>query len=100
MAAPQASALPVPVAPRRLTARAILLGERIDTVGLERSEMISTNPLAFRVGAAGEVVLFRFGVAVLFALSPVEEDEVLRGLRPRITAPFKRNEDETVRSRS
>jgi uncharacterized Rmd1/YagE family protein len=93
MAAPQASALPVPIAPRRLTARAILLGERIDTVGLERSEMISTNPLAFRVGGDGEVVLFRFGVAVLFGLSPVEEDEVLRGLRPRITAPF---EDETA----
>jgi uncharacterized Rmd1/YagE family protein len=96
MAAPQASALPVPVAPRRLTARAILLGERIDTVGLERSEMISTNPLAFRVGGDGEVVLFRFGVAVLFGLSPVEEDEVLRGLRPRITAPFDRYEDETA----
>jgi uncharacterized Rmd1/YagE family protein len=96
MAAPQASALPVPIAPRRLTARAILLGERIDTVGLERSEMISTNPLAFRVGGDGEVVLFRFGVAVLFGLSPVEEDEVLRGLRPRITAPFDRYEDETA----
>jgi uncharacterized Rmd1/YagE family protein len=96
MAAPQATALPVPVTPRRLTARAILLGERIDTVGLERSEMISTNPLAFRVGGHGEVVLFRYGVAVLFDLSPVEEDEVLRGLRPRITAPFDRYEDETA----
>ena len=96
MAAPQPSALPVPVAPRRLTARALLLGERIDTVGLERSEMISTNPLAFRVGGHGEVVLFRYGVAVLFGLSPVEEDEVLRGLRPRIIAPFDRYEDETA----
>jgi len=96
MAAPQPSTLPVPVTPRRLTARAILLGERIDTVGLERSEMISTNPLAFRVGGHGEVVLFRYGVAVLFDLSPVEEDEVLRGLRPRITAPFDRYEDETA----
>ena len=43
MAAPQPSALPVPVTPRRLTARALLLGERIDKVGLERSEMISTD---------------------------------------------------------
>ena len=79
-----------------MTARAILLGERIDTVGLERSEMISTNPLAFRVGGHGEVVLFRYGVAVLFDLSPVEEDEVLRALRPRILAPFDRYEDETA----
>jgi uncharacterized Rmd1/YagE family protein len=96
MAASQASALPVPAAPRRLTARAILLGDRIDMVGLERSEMISTNPLAFRVGGHGEVVLFRYGVAVLFDLSPVEEDEVLRGLRPRILAPATRYEDETA----
>jgi uncharacterized Rmd1/YagE family protein len=96
MAASQPPALPVPAAPRRLTARAILLGERIDIVGLERSEMISTNPLAFRVGGHGEVVLFRYGVAVLFDLSPVEEDEVLRGLRPRILAPATRYEDETA----
>jgi uncharacterized Rmd1/YagE family protein len=94
MAAPQASTLPVTVTPRRLTARAILLGERVDTVGLERSEMISTNPLAFRVGGHGEVVLFRYGVAVLFDLSPVEEDEVLRALRPRILTPSPRPEDE------
>jgi len=96
MAALQPSTLPVPAAPRRLTARAILLGERIDMVGLERSEMISTNPLAFRVGGHGEVVLFRYGVAVLFDLSPVEEDEVLRGLSPRILAPATRYEDETA----
>ena len=96
MAAPQPSTLPVPAAPRRLTARAILLGERIEMAGLERSEMIATNPLAFRVAGHGEVVLFRYGVAVLFDLSPVEEDEVLRGLRPRILSPATRYEDETA----
>ena len=52
--------------------------------------------MRFRVGGHGEVVLFRYGVAVLFDLSPVEEDEVLRGLRPRISAPFDRYEDETA----
>ncbi|MPZ36792.1 MAG: RMD1 family protein [Rhizobiales bacterium] len=98
MTAPQPSNNPLPVSatPRRLTARAILLGERIDTAGLERSDMISTNPIAFRAGGAGEVVLFRFGAVVLIGLSTVEEDEVLRGLRPRIVAPFARLEDETV----
>ena len=40
--------------------------------------------------------MFRYGVAVLFDLSPVEEDEVLRGLRPRILAPATRYEDETA----
>lgn len=97
MAAPQASnSLPVSATQRRMTARAILLGERIDMAGLERSDMISTNPLAFRAGGSGEVVLFRYGAVVLIGLSTVEEDEVLRGLRPRIVAPFARLEDETV----
>jgi uncharacterized Rmd1/YagE family protein len=87
---------PAAAAPRRLTARAILLGERIDTAGLERSDVIATTPLAFRSGVNGQVVLFRYGAAVLIGLSPVEEDEVLRGLRPRIASPFARLEDETV----
>ena len=35
----------------RLTARALIVGERIDTAGLERPDMISSLPLAFRVGS-------------------------------------------------
>ena len=86
-----------PAAPRvRLTARALLLGERIDTAGLERSDVISTAPLAFRIGAEGYAVLFRYGVAVLVGLSPVEEDEVVRGLAARIIGPFARIEDEAA----
>jgi uncharacterized Rmd1/YagE family protein len=86
-----------PPAPKvRLTARALLLGERIDTAGLERSGVISTTPLACRIGAEGYAVLFRFGVAVLVGLSPVEEDEVVRGLAARINGPFARIEDEVA----
>lgn len=90
----RASAPPAPKL--RLTAHALLLGERIDTSGLERSDVISTTPLAFRVGAKGYAVLFRYGVAVLVGLSPVEEDEVVRGLAARINAPFGRIEDEAA----
>lgn len=79
----------------RLTARALLLGERIDTVGLERSDVINTAPLAFRVGS-GYAVLFRYGVAVLIGLSPIEEDETIRGLRPRIVGSYDRIEDEAA----
>src|SRR5258708_9578368 len=71
----------------RCTARALLLGERIDTAGLERSDLISTSPLAFRVGSSGFAVLFRYGGVVLVGLSPIEEDELLRGIRPRVTGP-------------
>jgi uncharacterized Rmd1/YagE family protein len=90
----RANALPAPRV--RLTARALLLGERIDTAGLERSDVISTTPLAFRIGAEGYAVLFRYGVAVLVGLSPLEEDEVVRGLAARINGPFARIEDEVA----
>jgi uncharacterized Rmd1/YagE family protein len=78
----------------RLTARAVLLAERIDTAGLERSDLISTTPLAFRVGDEGYVVVFRYGVAVLVGLSPLGEDEVIRGLEPRLVGKLDLREDE------
>jgi uncharacterized Rmd1/YagE family protein len=93
-----AAAAPAPVAPARsrLTARTLLLGDRIDTAGLERSDLISTTPLAFRSGAAGYAVLFRYGVAVLIGLSPVEEDELVRALGSRLAGPYDTVEDEST----
>ncbi len=88
--------VPLPVQPMRCTARALLLGERIDTAGLERSDVISTSPLAFRVGSSGFAVLFRYGGVVLVGLSPIEEDEVLRGIRPRVAGPSAKIEDEVA----
>jgi uncharacterized Rmd1/YagE family protein len=80
----------------RLTARALLLGERIDTAGLERSDVISTTPLAFKAGPTGYVVLFRFGVAVLIGLSPVEEDDVIRQLAARIVGRLDQRDEEVA----
>ena len=91
-----ADPLPIPLVAVRLTARALLLGERIDTAGLERSDVISTTPLAFRVGGSGYAVLFRYGVVVMIGLSPIEEDEVVRGIGARITGAYKNIEDETA----
>ncbi|HVV61436.1 MAG TPA: RMD1 family protein [Pseudolabrys sp.] len=79
----------------RLTARALLLGERLDTAMLERSDLISTTPLAFRVDG-GYAVLFRYGIAVLIGLTPVQEDELLRGLTPRVVGPFAKTESESA----
>ena len=79
-----------------ITARALLLGERIETAGLERDDVISTVPLAFRSGAKGAVALFRFGVAVFVNMSPIEEDEVLRRLEGRIVKPLPRREEESA----
>jgi len=76
--------------------RALLLGDRIDTSGLERTDVLSTAPLAFRAGQAGTVTVFRYGVIVLCGLSVLEEDEVLRGLRSRVVRPIEPHEDETA----
>jgi uncharacterized Rmd1/YagE family protein len=79
-----------------ITARAIFLGERIETAGLERDDVLSTVPLAFKSGAKGIVVLFRFGVAVFVDMSPLEEDEVLRRLDGRVVKPLKQREEDTA----
>ena len=80
----------------RITVRALLLGDRIDTQGLERDDVLAAMPLTFRVGADGIVSLFRFGVAVLFGMSPLEEDEVIRKLDDRIRGKFAVREEESA----
>ncbi len=80
----------------RVTARALGLGDRLDAAGLERPDTISVNPLAFGVGQSGFVALYRFGVAVLIGLSPVEEDDFLRQIRPRVSGERGRSDDETT----
>ena len=76
------------------TIRALLLGDRLDTAGLERSDMISTTPFAFRIGNHGFAALFRYGVVVLAGLSPIEEDDFLRKIEPRISGKLPRIDDE------
>ena len=79
-----------------LTARALVLGERIDTAGLERRDAISTTPLAFRVDN-GLAVAFRYGVVVLIGLDAAAEDRVLRDVQPRVQGPLADREEETAR---
>jgi uncharacterized Rmd1/YagE family protein len=85
-----------PVAPEPLTARAVVLGERIDTAGLERRDVVSTAPLSFKVGD-GLVVVFRYGVVVMIGLDLLAEDEILRSVRPRVQGELVQREEETIR---
>jgi len=87
---------PAAAAPRQITVRAVLLGERLDTSGLERSDAIATTPFAFRAGQHGMVALFRYGAAVIAGLSPVEEDDILRMLMPRVSGAYAPLEDEVA----
>src|ERR1700722_19646294 len=87
---------PLPLPSMRCSARALLLGERIDTAGVGGRDGFSPSPLPLRVGAGGYAVLMRYGVVVLLGLSPIEEDEVLRGIRPRVVGPYAKIEDEVA----
>jgi uncharacterized Rmd1/YagE family protein len=80
----------------RKKVRALFLGDRIDTSGLEQSDVLSTAPLAFRAGQDGVVAVFRYGVVVFFGLSVLEEDEVRRSLASRVARPFALTEDESA----
>jgi uncharacterized Rmd1/YagE family protein len=61
-------------AAQQLTAHALLIGDRINTAGFE-GQVLSSAPLAVRVGSNGLAVLFRYGVAVFIGLSAAEEEE-------------------------
>ena len=79
----------------RITAHALHLGDRINTMGFE-GEALSSVPLAIRVGKAGIAVLFRYGVAVLIGLSPEDEAAFLERLKPRVGGRLERFEEETA----
>jgi uncharacterized Rmd1/YagE family protein len=66
----------------QLTAHALLIGDRINTAGFE-GQVLSSSPLAVRVGSNGLGALFRYGVVVLIGLSAAEEAEFLERLKPR-----------------
>jgi len=80
----------------RKRVRALLLSDRIDTANLVHDGVVSMAPLTFKYGSDGLVTLFRYGVAVLTGLTAVEEEQVLRSLRPRLIRPVAPSEEESV----
>ena len=77
-----------PVASGTITLRAVLLGQRLDTKGLERQDTIALMPVTQRVGEKGVAFLFRYGVVVLVGSSSAEEAAFLDSLRFRVTEPL------------
>jgi uncharacterized Rmd1/YagE family protein len=92
MSRPAADLAPAP----SLRAHAVLLGERLGRSVVETDGAITTAPFSFKVGERGFVVLFRYGVAVLFGLDPAAEAETLKGLAARVLGPAPVLEDETA----
>lgn len=78
-----------------LEAKAILLGERIDTRGLEPAGVFHQLPLAFRQNGA-VVVVYRFGAVVFFGADTALQAQVLELLQPRVIDPATPLETETA----
>jgi uncharacterized Rmd1/YagE family protein len=71
-----------------INVRALLLGERLDTRGLEGAAPLATAPVAVPIAGGGVAVLFRYGVAVLFAAPRDAMDRFLASADPFVTEPL------------
>jgi uncharacterized Rmd1/YagE family protein len=83
-------------AAQQLTAHALQIGDRINTAGFE-GQVLSSAPLAVRVGSNGLAVVFRYGVVVLIGLSAAEEAEFLEKLKVRCFGRITPPEEEWAR---
>lgn len=77
--------------------RALFTGERIDLHALELGNRLAILPLMVTAGEHGCAVLFRYGVVVLFDLSPKEQDSFLADMDPVISDRFSQPKTEAVK---
>jgi required for meiotic nuclear division protein 1 len=78
-------------------ARALLLGERLDTRALERDTPLGLAPLTVDVPDGGVAVLFRYGAVVLFGAATAAMDKFVASLMPLVTAAFPIQEGDDAR---
>jgi len=80
------------------TAKALLLGERLDHRGLAASDAaIAADPVPLRMPEGKEAFAFRWGAIVLFNLPQEEEAALIEALRPRLHAPLATPIEEVAR---
>lgn len=82
---------------RDVKATAVLLGERLDTRGMEQAGALAAWPIVIPAGAGGRAVVFRYGAVVLFAMSPAEEAAFLEGIAARVAEPLLPQQQDTLR---
>jgi uncharacterized Rmd1/YagE family protein len=92
-AAAAAAALP---AMERVMMHALLIGDRIDAAGLERSDMIAAVPLALRLAPTKFIALYRFGVVVFAGLTMAEETSFLERIAGRVSGKPDGRHEETA----
>jgi len=81
-----------------LTARALLLGDRLDLKLFKIADCLATTPLTLLADAEGGIaVLFRYGVAVFFGVSSLCEAHFVETLTPLLTNPYAAPEIEEMK---
>jgi uncharacterized Rmd1/YagE family protein len=80
-------------------ARALLIGDRIDSRSWKRGEPLASYPLTVGVPGGGAAVLFRYGVVVLFDATEAEETAFLESITPLVSNRFPPPETEDVEIR-
>jgi uncharacterized Rmd1/YagE family protein len=64
-----------------MTARALFIADRIDTRSLETSNLMGYHPAIFKIEKNGYAVVMRYGVVVLFDVSPISEVDFIEKIR-------------------
>ena len=77
----------------QINAHALQIGDRINTAGFE-GEVLSSTPLAARVGGSGLAIVFRYGVVVFLGMSAEEEKAFLERLSTRAFGRITPHEEE------
>ena len=88
---------PLTALPRgNFTARAMLLGERIDLRSRFAGEILARNPLTVSVTGGGVAVLFRYGAVVLFDVPAAAQTPFLDRLLALVWNRYEKPETEDV----
>src|SRR5579871_1453917 len=79
--------------PTQIAVHALQIGDRINTAGFE-GQIVSSTPLAVRIGTGGLAVVFRYGAVVFLGLTADQEGEFLERLHPRCVGKVTPYEEE------
>ncbi len=84
------------ISEKEFKARALFIADRIDTRSLETTNLLGVSPLIFELAKESYTVVFRYGVIVLFNVSPMMEIEFLEKIKRFCVQPFETAESEEV----
>src|SRR5262249_26520871 len=80
-------------APTQIPVHALQIADRVNPAGFE-GEILSSTPLAVRIGASGLAVVFRYGAVVFLGLTADQETEFLERLHSRCVGKVTPYEEE------